>query len=379
MPKNVVVSNLKKKPTSERILAFDILRGFFLLVILFNHLDLYPSGLDFFTGRSILYVSTAEGFFVVSGIVLGIVRGQKLLKLPFWTGATLLWKRALQLYITSIILTFLFTLVGQFFIGNPGLKWGIFTDWSHWWQLIIHTLNLSYTYGWADFLRLYALFIFAAPLALWLLRKGLWYVVLIASGIIWALYPLLPNDPVIAQPFSWQFIFFAGFVIGFYWDTILAKWRSLSLVTRKKIGRAFIFTFACTYVAVFILVFSQFFDGPIAQALTTAHHGIEQGFNKDRLNIPRILLGTIWFWGLFSFIRRYEALIVKKAGWLLLSFGANSLYVYTISAFVVFFMHLIVNPQTFDFFLPNLIVSFIGLGLVYLAVRTKFLMNIIPR
>ncbi len=166
------LSKVVKKEKSERILTFDLLRGYFLCVILFNHLQFYPSGLDFFTGRGMLYASTAEGFFVVSGIVLGIVRGRKLIHLPFMTGAKLLWKRAFQLYLTSIILTLLFTFVGQLFLGNEGLKYGIYANWSNWWELLWHTINLSYTYGWADFLRLYAIFIFFAPFALWLLRKA---------------------------------------------------------------------------------------------------------------------------------------------------------------------------------------------------------------
>ena len=373
------LSKTVRKEKSERILTFDLLRGYFLCVILFNHLAYYPSGLDLLTGRGYLYVSTAEGFFVVSGIVLGIVRGQKLLHLPFWEGAKLLWKRALQLYVTSVVLSLLFTVIGQLFLHNPGLKYGIYTDWGNWWTLIWHTLNLSYTYGWADFLRLYALFIFSAPFALWLLRKGLWYVVFAVSATLWVLYPLLPHNTVISQPFSWQFIFFSGFIIGFYWETILKTWRSLTLQTRQIIGRTVVTTFIVTFIVVFFLVFGHEIGGTMGAAVDGAHHIVEQGFNKDRLPLPRILLGTIWFWALFLIARRFEPWVLKHFGWLLLNFGMNSLYVYTISAFVVFFMQLLVAPPGLHNLVLNLIVSLIALGIVYLAVRTRFLMKIIPR
>jgi len=373
------LSKVVKKEKSERILTFDLLRGYFLCVILFNHLQFYPSGLDFFTGRGILYASTAEGFFVVSGIVLGIVRGRKLIHLPFMTGAKLLWKRAVQLYVTSIILTFLFTLIGQFFLGNAGLKFGIYTNWTNWWELLWHTINLSYTYGWADFLRLYAIFIFFAPFALWLLRKGWWYVLLVISAIIWALYPFMPQSSIIAQPFSWQFIFFAGFIIGFYWETILEKWRSLAIKTRKIIGWSFVSVFIVTLFGSALLVFGHEFGGTVGAALTNTHHIAEQYFNKDRLPIARILLGVVWFWGLFYLFRRFEAWITKNFGWLLLSFGMNSLYVYTISAFVVFFTHLLIAPPGLHSLFLNLLVSLGAIGIVYIAVKTKFLMNIIPR
>jgi len=372
-------SKAVKKEKSERILTFDLMRGYFLCVILFNHLQYYPSGLDFFTGRGLLYASTAEGFFVVSGIVLGIVRGRKLLHQPFKVAAKLLWKRSLQLYITSIILTFIFTLVGQLFIGNPGLKYGIFNEWSNWWELLWHTVTLSYTYGWADFLRMYAIFIFFAPFVLWLLRKGLWYVVLIVSAGISALYPLLPENPIISQPFSWQFIFFAGFVIGFYWETIVAKWRSFSVTLRKTIGWSTVAAFAITAITSFLFVFGHEIPGAVGAQLTALHHIAEVHFNKDQLAFDRILLGTIWFWGLFYLVRRYESWILKHFGWFFLNFGMNSLYVYTISAFVVFFTHLIIAPPGLGNLFLNLLISLIALGLVQLAVKTKFLMKIIPR
>ncbi len=373
------ISAAIKKSASERILAFDLLRGYFLFVILFNHLQYYPSGLDFLTGRGILYVSTAEGFFVVSGIVLGIVRGRKLLGQPLRVATKLLWKRAFQLYITSIVLTLLFTMIGQFFLGNTGLKFGIYSDWANWWRFIWETITLSYSYGWADFLRLYAIFIFFAPLALWLLRKGWWYVVLLTSFGVWALYPFVPQITAISQPFSWQFIFFAGFVIGFYWETILARWRQLSLKIRKIIGWSFATAFVVTLLISFALVFGHEFSGALGERLTALHRIVEQYFNKNRLPIPRMALGVIWFWGLFYIVRRFESTIIRYAGNFLMGFGTNSLYVYTISAFVVFFAHLIIAPPGLGNFLLNLVVSLLALGLVQLAVRTHFLMKVIPR
>ena len=109
----------------RRIHTLDLLRGYFLIVILLDHLAYFPSGLDLVTGRGLLYVSSAEGFFLISGIVLGIVRGRKLISQPFLVAAKKLWKRSIQLYLTSIVLTIVFTLLGWlFFMHSPGLKFG---------------------------------------------------------------------------------------------------------------------------------------------------------------------------------------------------------------------------------------------------------------
>lgn len=372
------LAKLVKKEKSERILTFDLLRGYFLTVILLNHLNYYPSGFDIFTGRSILYVSTAEGFFLVSGIVLGIVRGRKLINQPFKVAAKLLWTRAAQLYITSIILTFLFTLVGQLFIGDPGLKYGIFTNWSNGWELVWKTLTLNYTYGWADFLRLYAIFIFFAPFALWLLRKNLWPVIVAVSVGVWSLLPLI-DDTMTSRPMAWQLVFFSGFIIGYYWPNIVEWWRGLSLILRKSVGWSMVGLSAITLGITVFLVFGHYFGGALGSQIDSIHHIVEQYFNKDRLPLARLAMGALWFWSLFFVFRRFEGWITKRLGWLLLNFGTNSLYVYTISAFVVFFMHLLITPSVDGNLIINFFLSSLVIGIVWLAVKTKFLMNIIPR
>jgi hypothetical protein len=373
------MSEIRKK-SSGRILTFDILRGYFLSVILFNHLQYYPSPLTFVTGNGLLYASTAEGFFAVSGIVLGIIRGRKLIEAPFKKAASLLLQRSFQLYLTSIVLTLLFTFIGSFFIGSTGLKYGIFTDWQNIGDLFWKTLTLQYSYGWADFLRFYAIFLFFAPAALWLLRKGYWYIVISISLFVWCLFPLSPFPPEISQPISWQVIFFSSFIIGYYWPLLAECWRKMSSVKRNAIGITLVVAAVATMVASFLLVFGHSLGGALGAHLDTIHHLVEQEFNKDRLPITRILLGAIWFWALFWVFRRYEAAIVKRIGWLLLPLGENSLYVYTIQAFVVFFAHLfIMSPGGSNSSLIDLVVALLALTLIWLAVRTKFLMKIIPR
>lgn len=369
-----------KKPSS-RIATFDILRGYFLIVILCNHLDLYPNLFGPVTGEGILYVSSAEGFFLISGIVLGIVRGHKLVHRPFREAAGKLLQRSVQLYATSIVLTLLFTLFAWLLSGFDGVKYGAYAPRGDILGLIWNTATYQYIYGWADFLRQYAMFIFASPIALWLLRKGQWVAVLVLSGAVWCLFPLSTATGYMSQPISWQFIFFSGFVIGFYWEHIARWWRThLSPTVRACIGASLTATFILTAAASAVLVFGHYFGGASGDALTTIHHQIEWLFEKDRMPIPRLLLGAIWFWGLFWLVRRFEDWVIKRFGWLLLPFGENSLYVYTIQAFVIFFTHIILATLGVSrgFFIDTAITA-AAVALVYAAVRTKFLMKIIPR
>lgn len=369
----------QKKPSS-RILTLDIMRGYFLLVILIIHLQYFPSGLELLTGKGWLYASTAEGFFVISGIVLGIVRGSKLLDQPFHVPAKKLLARAGQLYLTSVALTLLFTFIGWFFIDNPGLKFGIYPQGSSLWSLLTDTLTFSYVYGWADFLRHYTLFLLVAPIAIWLLRKGYWYILMALSLAVWALFPLIPTDSFTAQPISWQLIFFGGLTIGFHWNQLQAIWTKIAPRRRSRYTKLLLVAAVVTFSMSALLVFGFLLPDSIGSLLTSAHHSVEWLFNKDRLPLTRVLLGSLWFWVIFYLVRMHEHAIMQKVGRFLVPLGTNSLYVYTISAIIIFFMHLFVLPSNGSTSpLLNLALSCGAIILVYLGVRTRFLMRIIPR
>jgi len=100
--------------------------------------------------------------------------------------------------------------------------------------------------------------------------------------------------------------------------------------------------------------------------------------NKERLPLYRIALFLVWFGAGFWIMTKLERYVIKYLGWLLIPFGGNSLYVYTIEAFVIFFIHLVVPPSPSNL-LINLALSLGSLGVVWLAVHYKFLMGIIPR
>ena len=369
------MSQVKK---SSRIIALDLLRGYFLIAILFDHLQYFPNGFDWMSGRGQLFVSAAEGFFFISGIVLGIVRGRKLIEKPFSMAAKLLLKRGLQLYLTAIALFFIFTFIGWLFINNPGVKPGIRPKSEGFWSILVNALDFNYIYGWADYLRLYAFYMFVSPLVMWLLRKGKWYIVLAASFVCWFLYDYSTLEtPELSQVFSWQLIFFGGMTVGFYLDPIRNWWSCRSLLLRKYITGTVVSVALITMIANFIFVVwgPQIIGQTSVQAINDA---LMPYLNKERLPLYRIALFLVWFGAGFWLMTKLEKPTIKYLGWLLVPFGGNSLYVYTIEAFVIFLVHLIIPPSPSNM-LINLALSLSCLGLVWLAVRYKFLMGIIPR
>ncbi len=379
MPKK---QDVTPKESSKRILTLDLMRGFFLVSIILNHLQWYPNGLDWIAFRGSLVVSAAEGFFLISGIVLGIIRGRKLIEQPFRKAALLLFARGARLYVISIVLMLAFTFIGWLFLDNPGLKPGIRPLDQPFSEVLVGALSFQYIYGWADFLRLYAIFMIMSPFALWLLRRGKWYIVLALSIGLWALYPYAfehtAHSAEILMILSWQLIFFAGFIIGFYWDTLASKWRALASKTRQRILTPLLIIGGVTLLANIFLVainashLAQTITSPIITSLLSI-------FNKEALTPMRILVFASWFILGYWVFMRYERHIVKAFGWILLPFGSNSLYVYIMHAIILFFAHLIMPPRFANNVLLNAIGSVLIIGLILLAVRKRFLFKIIPR
>lgn len=367
---------------SSRIRTFDLMRGYFLVAIVLDHLSFFPNGLDWWSARGNLFITTAEGFFLISGIVLGIVRGSKLLNEPFRHVASLLLRRGIQLYATTIILILIFTLAGWWFASNPGLKTGLLPSTTPILDLLWQIITLQYFYGWADYLRLYAIFLFASPLALWLLRKGWWYILLFSNIFFWLLFPGDPQVPdatqELLQPLTWQLIFFGGMTIGFYWNHITKWWHDRpSYQKTVAIWSVMSLAVVTMFINVLITFGPRYFDLHMLGIAPDTHYKLYMAFfDKEGLPLARIGLFLVWFWAAFYLFKRLEPFIMRWLGWLLLPFGTNSLYVYTLHAFAIFFVHLWLQDSNI---LGNFIVSASIILLIRLMIHYKVLMNIIPR
>lgn len=367
-----------------RIVTFDIMRGFFLIAIINDHLGFFPNFLDWWGMRGELLASTAEGFFLISGIVLGVVRGAKLVDAPLSDVTKIVLKRALTLYITYCVLVIAATLIGWYvYPTDPNVKYGIMTGHS-WLQLFWQTLSFQYVYGWADYLRFYAIYIALSPIAFWLLRRGLWYVVVSISFLIWFLFPLDYNSIpwqtlALLQPIPWELVFFNGLVIGFHWPAISSWWQRHQRILVRYVAIPIIILAIATLLwntyAVFANEFLEHTDKTqmLSERATDLRNSV---FRKESMTMPRFLVFMLWFWASFFLVERFQRIVTRYTGWLLIPFGTNSLYVYTLHAIIMFFVHIYLVPTVP---LLNFLVMVGIIGLIYTAIRTRFLMTIIPR
>lgn len=362
------------KQATERIAALDLIRGYFLFVILIDHLGRFFGGWEIFTGRGAQWVSAAEGFFFVSGMMVGLVRGRKMKDRPFKEVWKKLWSRALLLYVWAVGLTLFFSAIAELFKGNAGIKSGAFSGTN----FILETFTLQFNYGWGDFLAYYAIYLFLAPLAIWLIRKRLWHTVLLLSLIGWMTSMKLTG--------SWQILFFSGAVFGYYQKEVESYFFALKNKTKKLLTRlVYSLTLVTLSMSVFFTTFAEEYgkDGghflglDLSGARAYSVEQLRPVFDKSSLAPLRLLLFYLWFTALYLLVRKYEDWFKQKLGWLLMTLGQNSLYVYIVHAILLYFLDLLIPGG--QFWLVNFVISTSFVGLIWYMTKRKFLFGIIPR
>ena len=364
MNQDIAVEIPKK---SRRILAFDLIRGYFLAMILIDHIELYPNGWDFFTGKGRLFVSAAEGFFFMSGLLIGIVYRRRL---QFGLGFIFkkLWRRAAELYIGAVFFTLFYT-AAAIFLNHTSIKDGIYNvvDWG---QIIRQTLLGHYVYGWADFLIHFAILTALAPFGFFLLAKRKWWLLLAISFVGWI---FRGQDFIMA----WQIVFSLGMIIGYHWYQIEEFWRSIPTPNQRQIRR-FIFgvtiaTFVLSYASVYLLSTLNHYWNSSPHFLQT-FTGQWNNFNawiwqftqKWTMGPLRIILFLLWFTSLFALVQRYEKRINETTRNVFELLGRNSLFVYIVHSVIVFGFKLFIPPNTN--FISNFLISGAALFLLIAVV-----------
>lgn len=349
----------KNKINRERILALDLLRGAFLLEIISYHLIWSPSLFIFIGGGSRLPASAAEGFFTISGLLVGYLYGPKILKETKKIFKKI-WKRAALLYVLSVFFTFLYTAwavlepesskYATMWVGDPLV-------------FIRKTLTLRYTFGWADFLSRYAVFMLVAPFAVWLVAKGKAWLVALASIAVW--YFFRYTDVLL--PYSaWQVVFMLGIILGFYLPHIEAWFRGLSKTARRSIAGVICSTAFVTYALSMISLVVLPIMHPQDLSLAAFNADLMSYFDKDHVDPARIAIGILWFAALYMAFRRYEKAISRYTLGILEVFGRQSLLVYCTYAFILFAIDIYFRPPDGHTKIANTFVTLIVMAIIYL-------------
>ena len=324
------------EPVKRRIHELDLLRGFFILVIIIDHLQFWPSPLTFLTGEGRLWVSAAEGFFLISGLLIGYIRGYKGKNQPLGIISKKLVYRAFLLYAWGVGITFAITGFTLLVGAHPMLpKLPAPEQIATPLIFIQAVLTTNFFNDWIYFLRLYTIMLLATPLFLWMLRNGHWRVLVAMMLGGYTISFAWPEGAL-----QWQLLFFGAALIGYKLEDIITfmqqhrRFKSLFITTNLVIMFATMIL-SLFFVHGWILVESHASAFMSRDTYIAIRSVLDPFFGDNPLMPGRIILSFIWFSGGLAFIHILRKYILKYGGWLLIPLGERSLSAYCLQALLL--------------------------------------------
>lgn len=319
------------RQASSRIIALDYLRGYFILILIVDHLWRWPNLFQVISGRGELWVSAAEGFVIISGLLVGYIHGFKKRHKPLKDIAAKLIRRGVMLYVWMVITTLV--LVGSIWLLEArGSTAHIPIETGNWAALFASAISLDYINSLTHFLYLYAIFLVLSPLVLWLLRRGKFALVIALSACGWVY-----GYAFSVEWLQWQVLFFVAAAFGYRMDTIFARYRSLSAAGKRTIRVGSVAILAATFALAITA---------ILQVAPGAYN--HPAFSRLPLTAETIMLAFVWFAGYLSLFQYLMPVLKRTVGWLLLTFGERSLTAYILHIVpLILCQWLLVNTDNF--------------------------------
>lgn len=355
----------KTAQAKDRLEFLDFLRGYFIVVIIVDHMWRYPSAFALISGEAKLWMTAAEGFVIISGFLIGYVRGYKGLKTRFATIAKKLFKRGVVLYVTMAIASLLYIAIEwtDFVHGMP------YTPMTNgvrsWFEAIVNVLTMTHPHTWVHFLALYARFLMLAIPVVWLLRKKKAWIVALVSIATYAVGLATHTEWMV-----WQILFFLPSIVGFYFTPLRAWWRTLDIVNQQTIQ---LVVYAYFVVTVLISAFIAFHSGSLNKPFFSA---LDTQFNADAMLPARIVNALLWFTALAFIFKRITPYLKKYTFGVLEYIGTHSLQAYLIHGFIICLVN-ITLPDSAAWPI-NTIYGLIAILATYLAIRAPGLRRILP-
>jgi hypothetical protein len=353
-------------PRPSRDLALDLLRGYFLVVIMIDHLRFATNPLYLVSGHQALWITAAEGFVVISGFLVGMLRGDEARTAGLGPASRHLLRRAGVLALWCALLTIAFRAISEatgYWPAVPNADApGALLDYA------LGAAIVRRTYGDHNLLAAYALFLAAAPLALAAMLRGYTWLVAGASLLLWAAayrYRLVWSNSVQAD-LCWQLLFMAGVIAGFHHAALARRWNQLP-------GRARAVIIAAGAALSLAIIAGSLVRLPVDGVYPTRLEGYL--FDRDRLGPGRLACALVVVATLYALVSSFEAPLVRTLGKLFVPLGQASLYVYLVQSMLTFAL---VDRSLTDPW-RAVAINVAMVGLVWLMVRNRVLFRIIPR
>lgn len=364
---------------AKRDLRLDYLRGICFFVMTINHIsDFAPtSWINAATGHGDFFITAAEGFVFISGLVMGIVYSAIVIKQGLGPAVIKALQRLVKIYYVTVGMTLFFVAIATFTPLNLWAKreWITIKDPI---QLIISSFTMHFAFHGSSIMVMFVLFLLLPPGAFYLFTQGKAWLVVALSWGVWAINLFFPNE--FSIPFqsnfpypAWQAIFMTGVVIGYYRKQITEffspRWRTIYYV-------------AVVVLSVLLFAFYVLDRTGLAKHtfLANINYAGEMQAAEDKGNLPieRMFPIFLYLQMFFLLVDWFWVPLQKSFGWFFLTLGEAGMYAFIMHFAVIIIFYNIPGLTS----LPDLWYGFAQIGatvLLWVFVKTHFLYAIIPR
>jgi hypothetical protein len=320
-----------------RLVYLDALRGLLLVVMAINHI---PNDLHVITDHPFGYMSAAEGFVFLSGLMAGLVYSRRLARGGVGDLHRSCWARARTVYFFHLV-----GYIGVFALVTAHRAWtgGMLPNTPL--QMATHPLRALFIGplllsqpSLLDILPFYCGFMLLCPVLIRAYEAGQRRRVLAVSFLVWAAVNWLsPQQPLLNTPtfnsgafniFAWQILFVVGTAFGHAWA------RGERLVVNSS--RSVLVPILAVAVLFFAIRHAWIPSGLSSDTLSWLT-------NKNNLAPLRLFNTALIFWLLHSLIVRYPRALSWRPLALL---GRESLPAFTIHVLIAY--AITAYPQFFD-------------------------------
>ncbi len=220
---------------STRCVEIDALRGLLLLIMMANHLVLWPlqmlkPALEHLY-QPFGFVSAAEGFFFLSGLVSAMAYGRLADRKPLREVGLAVARRIRRLFLVNLVLAAVIAPVAWSFAAQPEWTSAVLKEYGAIRGLSLLELAVGVNEPWLlDILPAYMIFLATIPLLILAQKRRVLWLPLAVSGALWVAGQFFPSAKVadaLMRVFpsryvsfgwfelaAWQLVFVSGFVLG---------------------------------------------------------------------------------------------------------------------------------------------------------------------
>jgi hypothetical protein len=361
----------------SRDVRLDLLRGLCFAAMTIDHMGIFgpDTWLYTITANGNFFISAAEGFVFISGLVMGLVYFKLIKREGIGAVVPKILGRVVKLYWLAVGISLFFVALATF---TPLKLWAD-RDWitiKDPIELIVGTLTLHFAFHGGSIMVMYVIFVALTPLLFYLLNQGKTLSVLAVSLFVWGANVFYPNQ--FSLPFaanfpiaSWQLLFVGGLLIGWHRESLVKllsqRWQTVYALVIGGLALA--------GLAVFLLHKS----GDLAQIFPALDEGwLWNDFNdKGRIPLARLAMIALYLQAFYLLATWFWQPIKTLVGWYLTPIGEKGMYTYTMHLLLI----VLVYNLPYFLQLPYVLYGFAQLGallLILLAVKTRFLAKLIP-